>query len=267
MLLSFAPGFARRGDRQAQNLGTFRGERSNEVKKPQAVNSSGPNRGNLRQQLRRVLPVLLLGALFVLLVAGAAAAVILHENVPSKMLTSDPASFTDSPWWLGALSNLGLLLLAGSAGIWGVVGYLARRPGSSSQSVHFLLVSALLSVALAIDDTYMLHDSVLPGLGVPERAVYLAYGLAALAFVTFFRRTWLRTDYLIMFAAFAGFGLSVVLDSFWRVPRAGYIEDCFGLAGIVYWFLYAASASVFLFREEHAPVAATPSQSGDDQDL
>jgi hypothetical protein len=188
-----------------------------------------------------------------LIVEAAAVVIILREDVAPGMLSRDPADFVRLPWYLGALSTLGIVLWTASAAVCGLTSYFLHRSGSRSQAKIFLLVSACVSGLLMIDDAYLLHDRVLPGAGVSDSVTYTVYALVVFAYIAVFMRTWRRTLYLVMFAAFTAFAVSILMDVFWTHPFG---EDVFKLAGIVFWFSYVTTASALLFREDSATAAA-----------
>lgn len=211
------------------------------------LRAAGFSLAALRNQSRDIWPVMLAGALFVLVVTSATVLIILQKDVSARMLMSDPAAFMDQPWWLGAFSNVGVLVLAASSGVWGVGAYLLYRAGTRPPGRRFALVSAFLSVALTLDNTYMLHEQVFPHRGIPELAIYALYAIAAIAYVAIFFRSWLQTEYLLLFASFVLFMLSVLLDSVPQITSSS-VEDVCGVAGMVFWLLYGVRASTFFVR-------------------
>ena len=188
---------------------------------------------------RRVRSTLLTGVI-VLAVSAALIAVVLHvrdvTGVSMGTLTRDPLS--GKPAYLGFLSQAGILLwAAGAAAAFLAASALTGAPDASG--TRFLFSAGLLTVALCVDDAFLLHDEVLPKLGVPEEIIYGVYLGCMLAFLFAFRRHILRTEYPILLLALGFLGLSVICDACglpWLDPYL--LEDGAKVAGIVAWAAY-----------------------------
>ncbi len=105
------------------------------------------------------------GATFVVVVIllGAGLAPVLSGRVPDVgYLTRDPTAIAGVPWWVGAVSRLTNLGWVAAA----VANLLAARVVAPARSRPLLLGG--LCAALAIDDTMLVHEGILPRLGVPE---------------------------------------------------------------------------------------------------
>ncbi|MCU0621420.1 MAG: hypothetical protein MUC69_07960 [Gemmatimonadales bacterium] len=145
---------------------------------------------------------------------GIGAVVLLHlwRDIPYGYLTRDPSATMGAAPYLGVLSQVGLMLWASAATL--ALAHRASLPPTPShlQLRRFLLHSALLTAALAIDDAFLLHEQVLPRLGVPEPAVMLAWvGLVA-GWLAGHARTIRRTDVALLLLALAAFACSAGLD-------------------------------------------------------
>jgi len=94
----------------------------------------------------------------------------------------------------------------------------------------------------------MFHEIIFPQyIGIPENLVYAIYVLVVAWFLARHRSTILRTNFLLLALALAGFGLMVVMDIFEYVnPLPGFylLEDGFKLFAIVSWAAYFISTSV-----------------------
>lgn len=154
-------------------------------------------------------------------------------------LTHDPATLTGSPVHFGALSHAGVLIWIAGAAVALFAGSLARAGRGRSGPGRLLTALGLLSLVLAIDDLYLLHEVVLPRLGVPETVVVLGYAVASAAIVIDRREDIVETDYLLAAAASGLFALSVALDLFApRIALKGLFEDGAKLGGILFWTAY-----------------------------
>lgn len=209
-----------------------------------------------RERLRAALRVLLSGLAFAAVTMTATLLLYLAAGIPVAHLLKDPGALRPGPWYLGAVSYVGILLWCAAA----TVCLFARklvRDAERAELRRFLLGSALLTSLLGLDDLFMLHDSVAPEyFGVSEKLVVLAYGLAAVAYVVRFRRTVLRTEYFLLLLAGGFFALSVGIDAL-DVDDSRFllVEDGAKLAGITAWLSYLAHCSAEAIREAMAAVS------------
>lgn len=97
-----------------------------------------------------------------------------HGGHNAAPLLRDPATMAGMPVWHGALSTLGCMA-------WALTGALclATHAGRRETAVRTWLLLAALAIALGVDDALMLHEEVLPGVGVGQELVFLAYGAVA----------------------------------------------------------------------------------------
>lgn len=119
---------------------------------------------------------------------------------------------------------------------------LLRSRSVQDQTSRFLLAGGIVTLILALDDLFMLHEVVFPdNLGVPEEIVYGTYAALILWLVVAFRKIILRTSFLLLILALAGFGLSVGSDAiapYVAIPGMYLLEDGGKLFGIVSWSAY-----------------------------
>lgn len=170
-------------------------------------------------------------------------------NIPVAIFIRDPAATGEIHPLSGIASHLGVLLLIAAGAICLFSRGILRS--STQRFATFLLCSGLMSIMLALDDLFMLHESIYPGLfGISEKLILLIYGILLLSGIVKFRTTILRTEYPILLVACGCFGLSFIVDGFqesievvlgqWRIL----LEDGFKLLGIVGWFGYLLRCSV-----------------------
>ena len=185
-----------------------------------------------------------------LLPALALIAVAVQPWVPAHELLRDPMATVSERsaccgLHLGLVSHLGVGLWVSTAAICAFAALcLPRRPGKRRLATRFLSGAASLSAWLALDDLLMLHERVLPGLGVPELATYAVYGAAGLVHLG----TALRVatpaaagTRVLLLVAVAMLGASVVSDTVlealgWTVPIG--LEDGAKLVGIAFWLAF-----------------------------
>lgn len=196
------------------------------------------------------------------LVLGTLVVIRMTTGIAIADFTRDPLGFTEYPWYKGAVSNLGIIIWSGAAAVCFFAYALGRRSVRWPQHARFLLTGGLITTLLVLDDLYMLHEVVFPDeIGIPERAVYATYMLILLVFVTRFRAIILRNDPLLLIGAFAGLGLSVLMDivaSHVAIPGSYIFEDGGKFFGILCWtaFLVRASAR-FLASTGHASASGS----------
>lgn len=167
------------------------------------------------------------------------------KDVPTANLTRDPNVIADVPLYIGFLSQAGIFFWSSSAAVSIFSAAAFTRQGTDNEIRGFLFASGILSLWLGLDDVFLLHEEFFPYFGVPEKAVYLAYGALMLCYLTKFRSVILKTEYVLLGLALFFFAASVGLD--WVEPEVADIfllEDGAKVIGIVSWTAY-------LFRTCH----------------
>lgn len=187
------------------------------------------------------------------LVLGLAAVAAEHTGRELSFFTRDPLAELHEPIYTGAVSTLGAL-------VWwtgGVAALLAAAVVRRGEAAHALAAGGLLTLLLAFDDLFVMHEELIPDLvGIPERVVYAAYAAAGLAFVWWHRRFLVPAPRaLLLGLAVALFGLSIAFDVV--APGRHALEDGAKLLGIVAWTtLFVVAALEELSRPEHPPARA-----------
>jgi hypothetical protein len=204
----------------------------------------------LKEQYRRVWPLLTVSLVLPILLLVVLAAAGLAGGIRISNLTRDPATITGDPFYLGLVSSLGLMLWAGSAAICWFSRLLLKANPKTEHVRFFFHCSALLTVVLLFDDAFLFHELVFPRyLLIPEKVVMAVYLLLFASYLFYFRRLILTTDYLLLLAALTGFGLSLVLD---RILPLGdwstFMEDNFKFIGISFWLVYFTTTARALLR-------------------
>lgn len=162
------------------------------------------------------------------------------KGIPIGTLTRDPTSISGSPFYVGFLSQIALLLWSASAAICLFSARVLSTQTGNLKIKPFLLVSGLLALILGLDDAFLLHEEVIPRfLGVPEEAVYVIYVGFVLFYLVIFYPVIRKTEYVLLIMAFVFFGVSVSLD-FFEPPGIDpfLFEDAAKLVGLVSWLAY-----------------------------
>lgn len=186
----------------------------------------------------------------------------LGTTIPN--LTRDPNAISGYPVHTGFLSNVGVMFWAGTAAICIFSFVVLRGQGIRGDATWYLLVGGLITTVLLIDDLFMMHEAVYPRhFGTTDRDAYLAYGLMVVGYLFWFRRTVLRTNFLFLVLAFAGFAISVMLDITEWVDLSTddlfLAEDGSKFFGIASWGVYFATVCA---REVSQLQTPSPSIAG-----
>lgn len=129
-----------------------------------------------------------------------------------------------------------------------IFGYIVMRGnGYRDDNDRFLLAGGCITLMLCLDDVFLLHEIVYPQyLGIPQRLVYVIYGIILLWFLRSFRHVILRTDFLLLTIALAGFGFSILFDLTVEInpfPAEFLLEDGAKIVGLVSWAAYFVRVS------------------------
>ena len=203
-----------------------------------------------RSERRESLP------LAVALVWGCGAAVLavglavrFFFRIPLATLTRDPLATLEAPFYIGAISNVGVLAWAAAATICFFTSCLLRHEAGQVAPRRFLLYFGLLTALLLADDLFLLHEDVLYGyLRVPEVVTFGVYGLLGAIGVVRFRSVIRGTDVLLLGMALALWCLSLLSDLMPDARAQHLVEDGAKLVGILAWLAYLARASATFLR-------------------
>lgn len=207
-------------------------------------------------QARRLAPFFYSLYFLPLLFLFAVVVVSLQMGVSTALFTRDLATTAGQHPFVGVASNLGVMLWTATATICLFTWAILRRSSGEMRFSTFLLCSGLMTMVLAFDDLFLLHEIIFPyHLGVPERIVLISYAATTLWGVATFKKCILKTEYLLLLIALGFFGLSLFVDEFahqiesligaWRIL----FEDGFKMLGIVGWFGYFLRCCFIAARE------------------
>jgi hypothetical protein len=144
---------------------------------------------------------------------------------------------------LGMASNIGVLYWAVGAACCGFAAAVLWTSAAPRPMVWLLTQAALLIGFLGIDDLVMLHDSVFPRLGVPEKVTFGVYGLLGLTYLLTNLRLILKEEPVLFFTASGFLVLSLAVDAtdnqaqlLWKQL----LEEGAKLMGIAGWCVWHA---------------------------
>jgi hypothetical protein len=194
------------------------------------------------------------------------AAVVVSVTVPGVslyLLTSDPTAAAGVPFYVGCLSQLGILLWCATAtSIWLTWSIQGSGPDVRPQTRRFLLLSGAFVTVLTLDDVFLLHEEVAERyLHVPEELLLAGYALLAVVFLWSSRSEILRGEYGLFLLGLGLLGSSVLCD---LVPQSLYaggkgmykletlVEEGSKLVGLATWLAFYARYARQLRRPDPA---------------
>jgi hypothetical protein len=216
-----------------------------------------------RRRVSHALLALTLVPPIVLIAATAVAHVI--ARVPLAVFSRDPTATLGANPLTGVQSHVGVLVWWAAAGICIFAAAVAQRSGRGSMPVQFLVWSAAITAVLTLDDLFQVHeDLAVRYLGINDKVVVLAYGLAVLTYLVRFRRLILQTSYPLLVAGlglFAGSNaVDLVLQDRWLSDWRIFVEDGLKLLGIACWSAYLIDTAFQLTRhraKDELPAASS----------
>jgi hypothetical protein len=170
---------------------------------------------------------------------AAAYFVTVQTGKPISVLLRDANAIAQQPQYFGALDHAEVLLMVGAGWIALFAAALER-----DRSALFLALGGALSLLLALDNLYMLHESAWR-FHLNEQIVFGFYGLLLVALVVSDIRRFLQTPFLLLGAALMLFALAILVDALPHSTLAlpSGLEDCLELFGVCFWSAYFVKCS------------------------
>ncbi|MBX2879234.1 MAG: hypothetical protein KTR32_04835 [Granulosicoccus sp.] len=149
----------------------------------------------------------------------------------------DPAQYHQESSLIGLVSNLGVWFWVASATL-ALFGAMAIRRTNSVDDGNLFLLLGVLSLLLAIDDLYMIHDRF-----IDERICYAVYALILIAALVRHHREILQVNPTAFLAAGTLMGLSLFTDLVQNYIPVGYwttqaFEEGFKFCGGAAWLYF-----------------------------
>lgn len=194
--------------------------------------------------------------------AVLAAALLLsaREGISPADLTRDPLQTRHAHFYIGFVSNLGVLVWTSSAAFSLCAGLALRGAAGRGRTARFHLVAGCLTLVLTLDDFFLFHEKIWPFFtGLPDAIVMGAYAAFAAAFALRFRDRLRAGSPALLGLAVAFLGLSVAMDLL--LPQhdtAVFVEDGLKWFGILFWALFFTLQAVRDLRAATAPATAAP---------
>ena len=144
--------------------------------------------------------------------------------------------------YFGFMSQVGVLVWVSTAAICLFSALLMFLNGAPLKLVFFAVTAGLLTGWLGLDDAFLIHERVLPGLGIPQVVVLMSYVILTLVYLTASFRIIMKNDYLLLMAGCTGFVISLALDLVSGVPLWAHLEDSAKFFGICCWASFHISS-------------------------
>jgi hypothetical protein len=190
--------------------------------------------------------------LVAILILGTAVVLWLVKDIPIGYFTRDPANTFDYEFYIGSISNIGIILWTATATICIFAAKILRShqiSGDQREIGNFLFASGLLTLALLFDDMFLLHENFFPQyLHIPDYLTFSAYAAITLSYLFFFRDVILKSHFLVLVMAGLLLGLSMIADKLMDdsadTSIKFLIEDGLKFFGITTWFVYYARLAI-----------------------
>lgn len=163
-----------------------------------------------------------------------------QTGIPFDYFVKDPFGIMKAPSYVGFFSNVGVFMWCASTTLClATAAFRGRIPDEMSA---YLFGAGLLSLLLMLDDFFMLHERFVPlVLHGPEYALSIPEILYCLAWLLWYRRLILKTEYPLLLLALVLFAVSFTIDSIHgHVPHRRSFEDGSKFFGILTWAIYFA---------------------------
>jgi hypothetical protein len=160
---------------------------------------------------------------------------------PMSYFTRDPAAVLHGKFYVGLLSNTGIVLWAATTAITLLGASILHRSAGHGFAARFLRHAGLLSLILMLDDLLQFHETVFPvHLRIPEKLVLSIYAVLALTLLVRFWPLIIRSRYVLLLVSAVFLSMSVVIDLIYSTPTemSFLFEDGFKLLGITGWTAY-----------------------------
>jgi hypothetical protein len=139
--------------------------------------------------------------------------------------------------YFGFVSNVGVLLWCITATACGCAAVVMKAAGAAPRQVAMMTAAAAFTGFLCVDDFFLLHEGVLPRLGIPQTLVIAGIAAMALGYVVAFQRE-IRQKYPVVFlfsitALVASLGIDILIKA--QNVDVRIAEDSAKFLGIVGW--------------------------------
>lgn len=173
-------------------------------------------------------------------------------EIDVRSLMRDPLSWLEAPFYIGIVSNIGVLSWTPGVSIGFFVAWILRGRPDQAEWRFFLTATSALGAFLLFDDFFQFHEDILKSwifengpFGMGDGPVLGTYGLLTIWVAWRSRRLVLQTEYALLACAIALLALSVAIDvgiiNRPIIPDTGVravVEDGAKMTGIATWSLF-----------------------------
>ncbi len=194
---------------------------------------------SIASQFRKVTPVLLITWLLTTLALLLAIFASTMKDIPLDTFTQDPNAQLNAPFYLGFFSNVGIIIWSAAMTICFYCAF-SMPSVADNHNREFLLASGVITLLMALDDLFQLHEDVFPKyFSISENMVYITYLNLYLIYFIRYRRQLLNSDFIALGVSFFLLGLSTIIDLLpLPLPKDTFLEDAIKLLGAVTWMVY-----------------------------
>ncbi|MFN8153988.1 MAG: hypothetical protein U0Y08_06830 [Bacteroidia bacterium] len=202
---------------------------------------------SIASQFRKVTPVLLITWLLTTLALLLAIFASTMKDIPLDTFTQDPNAQLNAPFYLGFFSNVGIIIWSAAMTICFYCAF-SMPSVADNHNREFLLASGVITLLMALDDLFQLHEDVFPKyFSISENMVYITYLNLYLIYFIRYRRQLLNSDFIALGVSFFLLGLSTIIDLLpLPLPKDTFLEDAIKLLGAVTWMVYYTRTSTEL---------------------
>jgi hypothetical protein len=157
-------------------------------------------------------------------------------GVEFRDLSREPVSVVNAPNYSGAYANLTILLWQVPATSALLTAGLLRKIGGHRADAAMFLYLGLITAVMAVDDFFLLHESIREQFGVSQKIPPVLYTAAILAVLWVYRNR-LQWNVLTFAAAMGFWGVSAISDAFdsMGIDMPLLIEDGAKMLGTAIW--------------------------------
>jgi len=154
--------------------------------------------------------------------------------------------------YYGFMSNLGIFLWIATSAVCLFSAIILFQKKTKKDLATFALLGGVLSGVLGFDDAFLVHETIMPELGVPQFAVLMVYLILGLAYAFVSRKIIFQNEFWILGLAAIGVGGSLFIDQVYHSIESGAIiaEDSAKFFGIFNWFLFHVVTLLAAFLTE-----------------
>jgi len=164
--------------------------------------------------------------------------------VPAEHLLRDLLTTTESPFYYGFISSVGVLIWCVSGTVCFFSWLILRQQHDAAYISSFFLYSGVFSTILCLDDQFLIHEVIIREyLHLSEKALFFTYIIFVCLWLIMYRKIILKSSYPFLILAGVLFAVSMTIDSFqYRITSVDRIlyEDGAKFLGIVAWCVYFA---------------------------